>query len=121
MNRARSRSSSYVMISGRHVLRRKSSNDRTLSALIPVGVSNSARRPITCPCQKLHPAIFMVKSAEDRSCRNLTKSLDGPTGRRILAECQMCPDVVVVGGIGSEDPTQVGFAADDDVIEAFST
>src|SRR6266404_1388941 len=63
----------------------------------------------------------MVKSAEDRSCRNLTRSLDGPTGRRILAECQMCRDVVVVGGIGSKDPTQVGFAEDDDVIEAFPT
>jgi hypothetical protein len=75
----------------------------------------------TCPYRKLHPAIYMVKSPEDWSCRNLTKSLDGPTGRRILAECQMCPDVVVVGGIGSEDPTQVGFAEDDDVIEAFPT
>ena len=25
-----------------------------------------------CPYQKLHPTVFMVKSAEDRSCGNLT-------------------------------------------------
>jgi hypothetical protein len=63
----------------------------------------------------------MVKSAQDRSYSDPTKSLNGTTGRGILAKCQMCPDIVVVGGIGSEDPTQVDFAEDDDVIEAFPT
>ena len=38
----------------------------------------------------------MVKSAQDRSYSNLTKSLNGTTGRGILAKCQMCPDVGVV-------------------------
>ena len=32
----------------------------------------------TCPYQKLYPTVFMVKSAEDRSCGNLTKPLDHP-------------------------------------------
>ena len=61
----------------------------------------------------------MVKSAEDRSCGD-TKTLNGTTGRGIL-RVQDVPDVVVVGGIASEDPAQVGFAEDDDVIEAFPT
>ena len=76
---------------------------------------------LACPYRKLQPALFMVKSSQDRSYSNLTKSLNGTTGRGILAKCQMCPDVVVVGGIASEDPAQVGFAEDDDVIEAFPT
>ena len=33
----------------------------------------------------------------------------------------MRPDIVVIGGIGLEDLAQVGFAKDDDVIQAFST
>ena len=33
----------------------------------------------------------------------------------------MRPDIVVIGGVGLEDLTQVGFAKDDDVIQAFST
>jgi hypothetical protein len=33
----------------------------------------------------------------------------------------MRPDLVVVGGIGLEDLTQVGFTQDHDVIQAFST
>ena len=32
----------------------------------------------------------------------------------------MRPDIVVIGGIGLEDLAQVGFAKDDDMIQAFS-
>ena len=32
----------------------------------------------------------------------------------------MRPDIVVIGGVGLEDLTQVGFAIDDDVIQTFS-
>jgi len=63
----------------------------------------------------------MVKSAEDRSCSNLTKPLNRTTGRRVLAEGEMRLDVIIVGGIRRNDPTQMGFAEDDDMIEAFPT
>jgi hypothetical protein len=31
----------------------------------------------------------------------------------------MRPDVIVIGGIGSKHPAQMGFTEDDDMIEAF--
>ena len=33
----------------------------------------------------------------------------------------MRPDIVVIGGVGLEDLTQVGLAKDGEVIQAFST
>jgi hypothetical protein len=33
----------------------------------------------------------------------------------------MRPDIVVIGGVGLEDLTQVGFAKDDDEVEALPT
>ena len=33
----------------------------------------------------------------------------------------MRPDIVAMGGVGLDDLTRVGFAKDDDVIQAFST
>jgi len=40
--------------------------------------------------------------------------------RRLFAEGQVRPGVVVVGGISNQDPAQVTRAEYDDVIEAFS-
>ena len=45
--------------------------------------------------------------------------MSGPIGRRILVQGQMRSERVVIVGVGSEDLAQVGFAEDDDVIEAF--
>ena len=75
----------------------------------------------TCPCRKLHPAILMMKSAEDRPRVDVTDPSNWTNKRRVLGQRQMCPDTVVVGGIGVEDLTQVGLAKDHDVIQAFST
>ncbi len=63
----------------------------------------------------------MVKAAEDRSCSNLAKPLNRTTERRVLAEGEVGPDVIIIGGIRREDPAQMGLAEDDDVIEAFPT
>ena len=62
----------------------------------------------------------MMKSAEDRPRGDVTDPLNRTNKRCILGQGQMRPDIVVVGGIGLEDLTQVGFAKDDDVIQAFS-
>ena len=39
--------------------------------------------------------------------------------RRILTQRQMRPEFVVIADVGRKDPAQMGFAEDDDVIEAF--
>jgi len=41
-------------------------------------------------------------------------------GRRIFVQGQMRSEFVVVAGVGRKDAAQMGFAEDDDVIEAFA-
>src|SRR6266853_2801541 len=72
-----------------------------------------------CACRKLHPAVLMMKSAEDRSRCDLAVPMDRPTGRRILTQRQMRSEFVVISCVGRKYPTQMGVAEDDDVIEAF--
>jgi hypothetical protein len=38
---------------------------------------------------------------------------------RVLVQGQMCPKLVVIVAVSTEDPAQMGFAEDDDVIETF--
>jgi hypothetical protein len=40
----------------------------------------------TCAYQKLHPAILIVKSAEDRPCGDDTEPLNRTNKRRILTQ-----------------------------------
>ena len=84
------------------------------------GISGSGKTTIArCPYRKLHPAILMMKSAEDRPSSELAEPLDRPMARRILAQGQMRSEFVVIAGVGRKDPAQMGLAEDDDVIEAF--
>ena len=41
-------------------------------------------------------------------------------GRRILVQGQMRSEFVVIAGVGRKNLAQMGFAEDDDVIEAFA-
>jgi hypothetical protein len=75
------------------------------------------RRP--CPYRELDPTVFVVKPAEDRPGNDFAEPLDRTRMWRILCQSEMCSDLVVVAGIGLQDPAQVGLAEDDDVIEAF--
>ena len=61
----------------------------------------------------------MMKSAEDRPRCDLAMSVDRPMGRRILVQGQMRSEFVVIAGAGRKNLAQMGFAEDDDVIEAF--
>ena len=63
----------------------------------------------------------MMESAEDGLCHDVTKPVDRTRKRRVLSQSEMCPDMVVIGGISLENLTQMGLAKDDDVIQAFST
>jgi hypothetical protein len=60
----------------------------------------------------------MMKSAKDRPSGHLAEPLGWPMGRRILVQGQMCPGAIVIGGIGSKHPVQMGFTEDHDMIEA---
>ena len=62
----------------------------------------------------------MMQSTEDRPCNDLAVSLHGPMARRSLEQGQMRPGFIVIAGVGSEDPAQMGLAEDDDMIEAFA-
>ena len=92
------------------------------SMLIGAGISLATliyRR--TCACQKLHPIVLMMKSAENWLRREQAEPLDRPMSRRILVQRQMRPDFVVVAIVCCKNPTQMSLAKDDDVIEAFAT
>src|SRR4029077_1309719 len=72
-----------------------------------------------CACRKLHPAILMVKPAQDGQSSELAEPLRLSTAWRILPQGQMRSQFVVVAGVANKDPAQMGLAEDDDVIEAF--
>src|SRR5580704_2793527 len=72
-----------------------------------------------CAYRELNPAILMMKSAENRPGSELAEPLDRPMARRILIQGQMPSEFVVIAGVGRKNLAQMGFAEDDDVIEAF--
>ena len=61
----------------------------------------------------------MMQSTEYRPSSKLAEPLDRPVARRIPTQRKMCSEFVVIAGVGPKDPTQVGLAEDDGVIEAF--
>ena len=81
---------------------------------------NDEGLPTGCPFRKLHPAICMMKSAEDRLSGGLAEPLDRPMDRRILVQGQVCAELVVIADVGRKDSAQMCLTKDDDVIEAFA-
>src|SRR5260370_5247927 len=70
-----------------------------------------------CLYRELHPAVMMMKSAEDRLSGDLADPLDLPMARRILIQGQMRSEFIVIAGVGGKDSTQMGVAQNDDVLE----
>jgi hypothetical protein len=62
-----------------------------------------------------------MKSTEDGPCNDLPASFDRENQRRILGQLQIRSTMVVVGSISFEDPPQVVFAQDHDVIQTLPT
>ena len=62
----------------------------------------------------------MVKAAEDRSRCDSAKLLNDAMERGVLGQRSMSSLLVVVGCIGGQDPAQVCFAQDHDLVQAFS-
>jgi hypothetical protein len=64
--------------------------------------------------------MLMVKAAKDRSRCNSAESLDNEMDRRVLAQISVSSEFVVIG-IPGQDPAQVRFAQDQDMIQAVSS
>jgi hypothetical protein len=91
---------------------RRSGATWRLGGRVGDGAANGA---VTCACRKLHPAILMVKPAQDGLSSELTEPLHLSRARRILPQGQMRSEFVVIAGVVGKDPAQ---PEDDDVIEA---
>ena len=63
----------------------------------------------------------MVKTAKDRARCNSAKSLDDAMERRVLDQRSVSSEFVVIVGIRGQDPAQVRFAQDHDMIQAVSS
>ena len=70
------------------------------------------------------PVVAMVESAEARQSHNLCSSVSvlrhRPPRRCRLAEAQVRTVVVVVGDVFAQEPTEMSFVEDDDVVEQFA-
>ena len=62
----------------------------------------------------------MMESTQDRYRNDTSERLCAPEVRRIFAQRQMGPDVVVIRSISFERPAQVGLAEHHDVVEALA-
>ena len=60
----------------------------------------------------------MVEAAHDWPGRDHTLQVNGAMDGRILAQGKVWPVIVVITGVGLEDPAQVVLAQDDDVVQA---
>jgi len=69
----------------------------------------------------LDSAILVVKTAKDRSRCNGAEPLDNATERRVLAQRSVSSEFFVIVGIPGQDPAQVRFAQDHDMIQAVSS
>src|SRR5512139_689913 len=63
----------------------------------------------------------MVKAAKKRSRCDSAKILDSPMERGVLGQGSVSPEAVVVVGICAQDPAQVRFAQDHDMVQAVSS
>src|SRR5260221_4994064 len=61
-----------------------------------------------------------MKAAEDGRRHDAAHVLDGAMDRSVLVERPMSPQLVIVGGILRQNPTQVRFAQDDHMVEALA-
>jgi len=61
-----------------------------------------------------------MQAAQDRDRGDATDGLNRPAHRCVLPQRQMCANVIVVGGVSSQDSPQVGLAEYDDVVKALT-
>ena len=62
----------------------------------------------------------MVESAEDGARFYASGALNRANGRRIVVQRPMRSDVVIVGCVRSQDPSQMGLTQNNDMIQALA-
>jgi hypothetical protein len=60
--------------------------------------------------ENLNPHIMVMKSAKDRVCIDRSDPLNGARDRCIFIQWPVRPDVIVVAGVGSQNPAQMRLA-----------
>ena len=70
--------------------------------------------------QNLNSDILMMESAEDWYRCDAAELLRASKIRRILVQRKMRPDLVVIGSVVLQNPTQLRFVEHEQVIEAFA-
>jgi hypothetical protein len=73
-----------------------------------------------CPFRKLCPDVMVVQSGQDRDGDNSTGALDRPTQGRILAQCQVRADLIVVRCISRKNLPQVRRTKDQHPVQALA-
>ena len=70
--------------------------------------------------ENLNPDVMVMQSAEDRVRLDIPDPLNGTKGRRIFVQRPVRSDVIVIEGIGSQDPAQMPLAHDHHVVHALA-
>jgi hypothetical protein len=61
---------------------------------------------------------MVMQAAQDRDRSDTTDGLNRSAHRRVLVQCEMRANVIVIGAISSQDSPQMCLAEYDDVVEA---
>src|SRR5438876_2820831 len=77
----------------------------------------NARSARTCPCRKSYPRVAMMQSGQDWCGDDSPRSLDVSSYRGVLAQPQARTRLIVIERIQSQDPSQMPFAIDQDMIQ----
>jgi hypothetical protein len=71
-----------------------------------------------CPSRKSYPRVAMMQSGQDWYGDDGPRSLDRSSQRRVLAQPQVRARLIVIERIQSQEPSQMPFAIDQDVVQA---
>ena len=64
----------------------------------------------TCAYHLGHPDVFVMESTEKGDGRDRSSHLHGAAKRGVLLDCEMGTGAIVILGVGSEGPAQMGLA-----------
>src|SRR5438876_8481894 len=74
-----------------------------------------------CLYRKSDSAILVTKSAEDGRRYDAARVLDGAMDRSVFVERPMSPQLIIIGGILRQNPAQVRFAQDNEMVDALAS
>jgi hypothetical protein len=77
--------------------------------------------PDACRYQLGCPGVLVVEAAEEGDCGDRAGPLDRAADRGIFRKSEVDTGGVVVVGVGPEDLAKMGFAEDQDMVQAFSS